>query len=117
MSAKTPRVWTVYVEDPAQPTEQVWLDRPEWFAWLELPTTRRFCYPVFDADVGYIVGFMTVRKERRARGGQYWVAYRRCQGQLRRVYLGASARLTRAVLEQQAQKFLAASKAPRRTES
>ena len=95
MSAKTPRVWTVYVEDPAQPTEQIWLDRPEWFAWLERETTRRFCYPVVDAGVGYIVGFMTVRKEGRARGGQYWVAYRRCQGQLRRVYLGASVRLTR----------------------
>ena len=35
MSAKTPRVWTVYVEDPAQPTEQVWLDRPEWFGQLD----------------------------------------------------------------------------------
>ncbi len=116
MSAKTPRVWTVYVEDPAQPTAQVWLDRPEWFAWLELETTRRFCYPVFDAGVGYSVGFMTVRKERRARGGQYWVAYRRCQGQLRRVYLGASGRLTRALLEQLAQQFLAASKAPSNAE-
>ncbi|HSH83165.1 MAG TPA: hypothetical protein VLA19_31925 [Herpetosiphonaceae bacterium] len=113
MSAKTPRVWTVYVEDPAQPTAQVWLDRPEWFTWLELATTRRFCYPVFDARMGYSVGFMTVRKEGRARGGQYWVAYRRCQGQVRRVYLGASARLTRAVLEQVAQQFLAASNAPR----
>jgi LuxR family maltose regulon positive regulatory protein len=112
MSTKTPRVWEVYVEDPERPTVQIRLDRPEWFAWLELATTRRFCYPVFDARVGYIVGFMTVRKERRARGGQYWVAYRRCQGRLRRVYLGASVRLTREALERQAQAFLAASTAP-----
>lgn len=111
MSAKTPRVWERYVEDPDQPTEQVWLDTAAWFVWLEAETTRRFCYPVFDAQAGYIEGFMTVRKERRERGGQYWVAYRRCQGQVRRVYLGASTRLTRARLEQEAQKFLAAKKA------
>ncbi len=117
MSAKTPRVWGVYVEDPAQPAVRVWLDRPEWFAWLEAETTRRFCYPVFDARVGYVVGFMTVRKERRARGGQYWVAYRRCQGQLRRVYLGASGRLTRTLLEQHAQTFLATSQALRQAMS
>jgi hypothetical protein len=116
MSSKTPRVWEEYVEDPAQPSDRVWLDTPKWVAWLEAPTTTRFCYPVFDAQVGYIVGFMTVRKERRARGGGYWVAYRRCQGRLRRAYLGASARLTRAVLEQHAQQFLAASQAPCRRE-
>ena len=115
MSRKTPRVWEEYVEDPAQPERRVWLDRPAWFAWLELSTTRRFSYPVFDAQAGYIVGFMTVRKEWRERGGQYWVAYRRCQGKLCSVYLGASVRLTRAVLEQQAQRFLAANHAPRST--
>ena len=78
--------------------------------WLELERTRRFSYPVFDASVGYIVGFMTVRKERRERGGKYWVAYRRCGGKLRRVYLGAGSCLTREMLERQAQRFLAASK-------
>ena len=109
MSSKTPRVWDEYVEDPEQPSRAVWLDRAEWFDWLELEGTRRFCYPVFDANVGYIVGFMTVRKERRERGGWYWIAYRRCQGKLRRVYLGASGGLTRERLEQVAQEFLAAS--------
>jgi hypothetical protein len=77
---------------------------------LEAPTTRRFCYPVLDAKAGYIDGFMTVRKERRARGGQYWVAYRRCQGRLRRVYVGASVRVTRECLERLAQEFLATTK-------
>ena len=109
MSSKTPRVWDEYVEDPEQPSTPVWLDRAEWFEWLELEGTRRVCYPVFDASVGYIVGLMTVRKERRERGGWYWIAYRRCQGKLRRVYLGASGGLTREKLEQVAQGFLAAS--------
>ena len=110
MSDKTPRVWGEYLEDPEQPTERVYLDTPGWAEWLEAPTTRRFCYPVIDARAGYIDGFMTVRKERRARGGQYWIAYRRCQGRLRRVYLGASVRLTRESLERLAQMFLAATK-------
>ncbi len=114
MSAKTPRVWEEFVEDPAQPGCRVWLDTPAWLRWLEAPTTRRFRYPVFDAQAGYIVGFMTVRKERRARGGAYWVAYRRCQGRLRRVYLGASGRVTKACLEREAQRFLTASQAPGR---
>ncbi len=112
MSAKTPRVWEHYVEDPQQPTQRVWLDTPAWFSWLGAPTTHSFTYPIFDPAVGYIVGFMTVRKERRQRGGAYWIAYRRCQGRLRRVYLGASGRLTKACLEREAQAFLAASKAP-----
>ncbi len=108
MSAQTPQVWDAYVEDPRPPGQRVWLDQPGWVEWLEAPTTRSFRYPVFDARVGYIVGFMTVRKERRQRGGAYWIAYRRCQGQVRRVYLGASVRLTQAYLEAQAQAFLAA---------
>ena len=112
MSAQTPRAWDAYVEDLQQPGQRVWVDRPGWVEWLEAATTRGFRYPVFDARVGYIVGFMTVRKERRQRGGQYWIAYRRCQGQVRRVYLGASRRLTHASLEQQAQAFLAANEGP-----
>ncbi len=111
MSSKTPRVWDEYVEDPEQAEKPVWLDRAEWFEWLELERTRRFCYPVFDATVGYIAGFMTVRKERRERGGWYWIAYRRCGGKLRRVYLGASRGLTREKLEQVAKELLAASRA------
>ena len=111
MSSRTPRVWDEYVEDPQEPAQQVWLDRPEWFEWLERERTRRFSYAVFDASVGYIVGFMTVRKERRERGGEYWVAYRRCGGKLRREYVGASWRMTGERLKQLAETFLAASKA------
>ena len=94
---------------PAQPSIRV--DSPAWFAWLEATGTS-FAYPIFDPAMGYIVGCMTVRKEQRQRGGHYWVAYRRCQGHLRKVYLGASARLTQACLDRLAATFLAASHAP-----
>jgi LuxR family maltose regulon positive regulatory protein len=103
MSAKTPRVWTSYVEDPQAPRTSIALDTPAWVAWLEAPTTRRFTFPVFDARVGYIVSFMTVRKERRQRGDWYWSVYHRQDGRIQRVYLGRSDRVTRARLEDIAQ--------------
>jgi hypothetical protein len=81
------------------------LDTPAWLAWLEAETTTRFAYPVFDPAHGYVAGFMTVRKEQRQRGGVYWVAYRRCQGRLRKVYLGRAATLTQARLDTIAQAF------------
>lgn len=92
MSAKTPRVWDTYVEDPQPPHQAIWLDTPAWFQWLEAPTTLRFTYPVFDPAVGYIVGFMTVRKERRQRGGWYWSVYRRSGGLCGGCISGAPAR-------------------------
>ena len=94
MSAKTPTVSAHWVYDPAQPAEASRLDTPAWLAWLDAATTTRFAYPVFDPAHGYIAGFMTVRKEQRQRGGAYWVAYRRCQGRLRKVYLGRTDTLT-----------------------
>lgn len=99
MGAKTPRVWDWYVEDPQEPDAAIDLDTPAWFAWLEAATTQRFTYPVFDPRVGYIVGFMTVRKERRQRGGWYWSVYKRQGSRTQRVYLGGSTKVTRARLE------------------
>jgi len=112
MSAKTPTVSAHWVYDPAQPTEAIRLDTPAWLAWLDAATTTRFAYPVFDPAHGYIAGFMTVRKEQRQRGGAYWVAYRRCRGQLRKVYLGRAATLTQARLEMTAQAFRVANAVP-----
>jgi LuxR family transcriptional regulator, maltose regulon positive regulatory protein len=105
MSAKTPTVSAHWVYDPAQPAEAIRLDTPAWVAWLDAATTTRFAYPVFDPAHGYIAGFMTVRKEQRQRGGAYWVAYRRCQGRLRKVSLGRTDTLTQARLEMTAQAF------------
>jgi hypothetical protein len=70
------------------------LDTAAWFAWLEQPRVVSFAYPIVDARAGWIVGVMTVRKERRSRGSAYWVAYRRYAGRLRKVYLGRSSHVT-----------------------
>lgn len=115
MSAKSPTVslvvdvgqnrrWQAVLYAPQHVSRRIAVDSRDWFDWLE--EARSFAYPVPDATKGYIEGFMTVRKERRQRGGQYWVAYRRCQGRLRKVYLGASGKLTQACLDQVAQRFL-----------
>lgn len=64
---------------------------PAWVAWLEHPDTRSYS---FQDEHGHF----TARKERRKRGGEYWVAYRKLQGKLRNVYLGKSADLTLAQL-------------------
>jgi LuxR family transcriptional regulator, maltose regulon positive regulatory protein len=99
MAANLPRISEQRVYDPMGPDGNVQLDTPAWFAWLAAETTTRFSYPLFDPQVGYIVGWMTVRKEQRQRGGHYWVAYRRLSGQVRKVYLGSSGVVTAQRLE------------------
>lgn len=84
------------------------LDTPAWAQWLEHETSRSFAYPLFDRTAGWIAGFMTVRKEQRARGSSYWVAYRRSAGQLRKIYLGRSPQVTGLRLAVVAAQFLAA---------
>ncbi len=58
---------------------------PAWYTWLEQATNFAF--------IG-VPGSFTARKERRARGGWYWKAYRTLQGESRRAYLGKSDALT-----------------------
>ena len=119
-AAQTPRVgllrrygagadWQAVLEDADEDGSGIVVGSAAWFVWLAAPSTQSFGYPVYDAQAGYIDGFMTVRKERRARGGRYWVAYRRTQGRLRKVYLGPSSKLTHQALEQVAQTLLTAS--------
>ena len=78
--------------------QNIRLDSPQWFAWLEVPEHDSFAYALLNPAQGYIDGFMTVRKERRQRGGGYWTAYRRAGRRVRKVYLGPSATLTAARL-------------------
>lgn len=99
MSARLPTVSACWVYDEERPGWSVRLDTAAWVTWLEEPTTTRFAYPLFDPAKGYSMGRMTVRKERRMRGGAYWTAYRRTGGGLRKVYLGRSQTLTQARLE------------------
>ena len=99
MVANPPRISEQWVYDPLLPSGSVQLDSAAWFAWLAAETTKRFSYPLFDPQVGYIVGWMTVRKEQRQRGGHYWVAYRRRSGQVRKVYIGSSGVISAQRLE------------------
>jgi hypothetical protein len=69
MAGKIPRISEQWLYDPDLPTGEIELDTPAWFEWLEAATTISFSYPIFEPTCGYIVGFMTVRKERKQRGG------------------------------------------------
>ena len=99
MGGQIPVVSAQWVRDPAQAEQAIRLDTPAWFTWLEAATTECFSYPLFDPNCGYIVGFMTVRKERRQRGGQYWAVFRRQGTRVCKIYLGRSASVTQTRLE------------------
>ena len=100
MTKTIPLVRQARLEDPDATGPDLYLDSPEWFAWLDAPTTTRFSYALYNRARGYIDGFMTVRKETRQRGGAYWSVYRRRGGRLRKIYVGPSAALTSQRLEE-----------------
>src|SRR5215207_7746190 len=58
-----------------------------WFAWLADDDARSFSFRS-------PAGAYTARKERRQRGGAYWVAYRTAAGRQHKVYLGKGEELT-----------------------
>jgi hypothetical protein len=98
MAEKIPRVSERWLYGAELPDGGIELDSEAWFLWLEGETSLSFSYPLFDPACGYIIGFMTVRKERKQRGLWYWSAYRRQQGRLRKRYLGAARKVTQAQL-------------------
>ncbi len=113
MRTNRPTVWVIawsmpevaWLEGLGQDTARIRLDTPEWRAWLDGAGVS-FSYPVFNPERGYIEGFMTVRKDRRQRGGSYWTAYRRDGSRVRKVYLGGSETVTNARLAEIARTFL-----------
>jgi hypothetical protein len=105
MARKIPRVSERWLYDPHSPTGEIRLDSGAWFEWLERATTISFSYPIFEPSCGYIVGFMTVRKERKQRGYHYWSAYRRQNGRLQKRYVGPSRQVTKARLEAIAEEY------------
>jgi hypothetical protein len=115
MARTTPTVWVscwgtaprAEVRLPGPPEQGIGLSTPSWQAWLEAPSTFSFAYPIYDGRVGYIRGFMTVRKERRERGSCYWVAYHRAGERVRKIYMGRTAHLTQQQLAVTAERFLA----------
>ena len=62
MARQTPTVWVrfsgkvtqaeVELADRAERT--IRLESAGWWAWLEVPTTQSFAYPIYDAQAGYI---------------------------------------------------------------
>src|SRR6187397_3502219 len=60
---------------------------PAWFAWVADDGARSFSFRS-------PAGVYTARKERRQRGGAYWVAYRTVAGRQYKKYLGTVADLT-----------------------
>jgi LuxR family transcriptional regulator, maltose regulon positive regulatory protein len=60
---------------------------PGWFAWLADDAARSFSFRS-------AAGTYTARKERRQRGGAYWVAYRTAAGRQHKCYLGKAEELT-----------------------
>src|SRR5215467_12460171 len=66
-------------------------ESPAWFAWLEQVSSFAF--------VGKN-GYYTARKEARQRGDLYWYAYRTTDTQLTKKYVGKTANVTLARLEQ-----------------
>ena len=99
MGANIPRVSEGSVYDPHQVGSAIRLDSAAWFAWLAASTTTSFSYPLYDPARGYIIGFMSVRKEQRQRGGMYWAVYRRCGKRVRKIYLGHASTVTQARLQ------------------
>jgi len=97
MRQNRPTVWVeawsvpqvAWLEELGQGEARLRLDTAEWRAWLD-GVGVSFAYPVFNPGCGYIEGFVTVRKDRRQRGGRYWTAYRRDGARVRKVYLGGS---------------------------
>src|ERR671933_910928 len=68
---------------------------PDWWAWLAQDDVRSFAFR--SAECHY-----TARKERRRRGGAYWVAYRMAGGRMHKAYLGKADELTSARLAEAA---------------
>src|SRR5918911_3183457 len=102
MARTTARVDGATLVLPERDASPIPLDTPAWFAWLEHATTFAFRSPS---------GHFTARKERQARGGGYWKAYRTSHGTLHRVYLGKAHDLTLDRLNRAAA-VLAAASAP-----
>src|SRR5919206_3353584 len=99
MARTTARVDGATLLLPENDASPITLDTPAWFAWLEHATTFAFTSPS---------GHFTARKERQARGGGYWKAYRTSHGTLHRVYLGKAQDLTLDRLNQAAATLAAA---------
>ncbi len=114
MRTKKPVVWTDVCSGVSRLDDGtgIRVDTPAWVAWLDATTTTSFAYPIDNAAQGYIEAFMTVRKERRQRGGAYWSVYWHVGGRMRKAYVGRAAAVTDARLRAIAADLLASVQHP-----
>lgn len=95
MKSNTAQVKGKICHDPNKPLyPAIKVDSKFWFTWLKEPDVRSFHY---ESETGKF----TARKEERTTStNEYWYAYRKIAGKLRKVYLGAMEELTGDRLEQ-----------------
>ncbi|HEX7733766.1 MAG TPA: LuxR C-terminal-related transcriptional regulator [Ktedonobacteraceae bacterium] len=87
MARTTPKVEQGLLLAPASSQGPVAVGSQQWFSWLDEDQNGSFA---FTSEAGSF----TARKERRKRGGWYWIAYRSRGGKLAKTYLGRSEDLT-----------------------
>src|SRR5918912_3248872 len=85
--ARIPSVANGLLEIGAPAACRLVVGSPDWWAWLAQDNVRSFAFR--SPACNY-----TARKERRNRGGAYWVAYRMAAGRLYKAYLGKGDELT-----------------------
>src|SRR5829696_8366017 len=97
MARRIPHVAGGVLHDQEPPgAPEIAVDSPVWTAWLEDRATHSFS---FEGPSGTF----TARKERRSGSNkEYWSAYRKRGGKLRKVYLGKAEKLTLARLDEAA---------------
>jgi LuxR family transcriptional regulator, maltose regulon positive regulatory protein len=93
MARRVPQVidGVLRLPEPSDESE-ITVGSPSWVAWLTDAAIHSFSFQ----GPG---GNYTARKERRSRGGEYWIAYRKRGGKLRKRYLGKAEDLTADRLE------------------
>ena len=69
------------LETPDGDADGAIVGSPAWFAWLRSDVSRSFSFQS-------PAGTFTARRERRRRGGHYWIAYRTSAGRQHKAYLG-----------------------------
>ncbi|EFH83781.1 LuxR C-terminal-related transcriptional regulator [Ktedonobacter racemifer] len=83
MARTTPRVEQEVLVLPENKKTSVLVGSQQWYSWLTEEENRSFFFV-------NEIGSFTARKERRRRGGWYWIAYRSQGGKLAKTYIGRS---------------------------
>src|SRR5581483_54865 len=87
MARTTPRVEQNILLLPVDRSAPVPVGSQQWYSWLSAEENASFFFT-------NETGSFTARKERRKRGGWYWIAYRSRGGRLMKTYIGRSEDLT-----------------------